>query len=76
MIMINDDALKRSTLLNQLWDIQLTHGYIRDKDVKTLAEQLHTSKMDIEGVISFYHFFHRQPTGKFIIYLKAIYLFK
>ena len=27
------------------------------------------SKNEIEGVVSFYHFFHRQPTGKYIIYL-------
>lgn len=67
--MINDKALQRSTLLNQLWDIQTQHGYIRDHDVEALAEQLQTSKMDIEGVISFYHFFHRQSVGKFVVYL-------
>ena len=59
----------RTILLNILWELQDKHGHIRDEDVKNVAHQLGTSEIDIEGVISFYHFFSRQPRGKYTIYL-------
>jgi [NiFe] hydrogenase diaphorase moiety large subunit len=61
--------LKRTELLNFLWDCQRQYGYIRDEDVAECADRLGWSQIEVEGVISFYHFFHRKPTGKFIIYL-------
>ena len=61
--------MKRSRLLNRLWEFQNNDGYISDKAVLELSQKLRVSKTEIEVVISFYHFFHRQPTGKYIIYL-------
>jgi [NiFe] hydrogenase diaphorase moiety large subunit len=59
----------RSGLMNALWDIQLRDGFISDEHIQTLADQLGLSKVEIEGVVTFYHFFHRSPTGKHVIYL-------
>ena len=59
----------RTDLLNALWAFQHAHGYIRDEDVHTCSESLGVSQVEIEGVISFYHFFHRKPHGQFTVYL-------
>jgi [NiFe] hydrogenase diaphorase moiety large subunit len=60
---------ERSKLLNKLWEFQHQYGFISDEQVGQLASELDVSKVEIEGVISFYHFFHRKPSGKFTIYL-------
>ena len=62
-------ALKRTDLLDLLWQYQNQHGYIRDVDVEECAVNLGISKVELEGVISFYHFFHRKPTAEFTVYL-------
>lgn len=59
----------RSGLMNALWEIQLRDGFISDEHIQSLADQLGLSKVEIEGVVTFYHFFHRSPTGKHVIYL-------
>ncbi len=61
--------MKRSRLLTRLWEFQNKFGFISDNAISEIAQKLRVSKIEIEGVISFYHFFHRQPTGKYIIYL-------
>lgn len=59
----------QSQLMNQLWEKQLSFGFIRDQDIRELASIHHLSEIEVEGVVSFYHFFHRQPTGKYTIYV-------
>jgi [NiFe] hydrogenase diaphorase moiety large subunit len=61
--------MNRSRLLTCLWEFQNKDGYISDKAISEIAQRLKVSNIEIEGVISFYHFFHRQPTGKYIVYL-------
>ncbi|MBK8087846.1 MAG: NAD(P)H-dependent oxidoreductase subunit E [Chitinophagaceae bacterium] len=61
--------LLQTQMMNHLWEIQLKGGYINDEDVKRLAHQFNLSETEVEGVVSFYHFFHRKPTGKYTIYL-------
>ena len=34
-----------------------------------MCKSLNISSIDVEGVVSFYHFFHRKPSGQFTIYL-------
>jgi len=63
--------MKRSRLLTRLWEFQNQFGFISDNAISEIAQKLRVSKIEIEGVISFYHFFHRQPTGKYIIYLNT-----
>lgn len=59
----------RIELLDYLWQVQTEHGCIRAEDVKACSEALGLSEIEVEGVISFYHFFHRKPSGEFTIYL-------
>lgn len=59
----------RSRLLSQLWDYQLTEGHISSQTIDRLARDHGVSSIEIEGVASFYHFFHRQPAGKHVICL-------
>lgn len=63
------NALQRPQLLNRLWEIQRTHRCIQDKDIYCLANALDVSFIEIEGVVSFYHFFHREPAGAVTIYV-------
>ena len=61
--------MDRTELLEFLWRAQNTHGYIRSKDIAEASRALGVSAIEIEGVVSFYHFFHRAPAGEFTIYL-------
>ena len=65
------DFTDHSPLLNLLWTAQDAHGYISDHDVDEIAGKLDLSAIDVEGVCSFYHFFHRHPAGKHTIYLNT-----
>ncbi len=62
-------TLTRPELLDYLWSAQNEHGYIRAEDIDACGSALGISNIEVEGVISFYHFFHRQPAGEFTIYL-------
>ena len=59
----------QTQMLNQLWELQLQNGFINDNDIKLIAGRFDLSTIEVEGVVSFYHFFHRKPTGKYTIYL-------
>lgn len=59
----------RTQLLNRLWEFQRRGGYIRDADIQACANWLEIAAIEVEGVASFYHFFHRQPAGAIQIYL-------
>lgn len=63
------DLPPRTEILNRLWDFQNAKNYISDSDVTTLTKEYGISEIEVEGVISFYHFFHRKPTGKYVIYV-------
>ena len=54
--------MERSRLLTRLWEFQNNNGFISDKAILEISQELRVSKIEIEGVVSFYHFFHRQPT--------------
>ena len=59
----------RTKLLDKLWQYQLEKGYISGSEIRRIARDLNISIVEIEGVISFYHFFHAEPTGHYTIYL-------
>jgi len=69
------DNLPKSTeplrvqMLDKLWELQDSKGFIHDEDICKLATQFDISEIEVEGVVSFYHFFHRKPTARFVIYL-------
>ncbi len=62
---------ERTQLLDALWTLQNEKGYIADADVDSLADRLGISAIEVEGVISFYHFFQRRPAGRYPIYLNT-----
>ena len=59
----------RIQLLDFLWQAQNTHGYIRSEDIEAAADALGISAIDVQGVVTFYHFLTLQPRGRFTIYL-------
>lgn len=59
----------RSGLLSALWQEQLQHQCINRSARLALASQYQLSEIELEGVATFYHFFHQEPTGKHTIYL-------
>lgn len=60
---------QQTQMLNKLWELQKSKGYIHDDDIKELANSFNISEVEVEGVVSFYHFFQRRATGKYTIYL-------
>jgi [NiFe] hydrogenase diaphorase moiety large subunit len=61
--------MDRTQLLNLLWDYQINYGFISEDAVSEISKTLNVSCIEVESVISFYHFFHKNPTGKHTIYL-------
>ncbi|MFD1314710.1 NAD(P)H-dependent oxidoreductase subunit E [Namhaeicola litoreus] len=61
----------KTELMNVLWDIQRKRRFISHDDMTKICEEFHMSRMELEGVITFYHFFHRVHAGKFTIYLNS-----
>ena len=59
----------RSRLLAELWHQQLHEKCITTECIKRLAREHQLSNIEVEGVSTFYHFFHKQPAGKHTIYL-------
>ncbi|HEY6957103.1 MAG TPA: NAD(P)H-dependent oxidoreductase subunit E, partial [Flavisolibacter sp.] len=59
----------QAQMLNKLWALQKRQGYISDEAIGEIATEFNITRIEVEGVTSFYHFFHRHPTGKFTIYL-------
>ncbi len=67
--MIVSQSLQQSELMSVIWQIQQRKRYISHDDITKIAKAFDLSRMEVEGVISFYHFFHRQHAGNFTIYL-------
>jgi [NiFe] hydrogenase diaphorase moiety large subunit len=61
--------MDRAYLLNKLWEYQHKFGFISDTAVSEISQLLNVSKIEVESVISFYHFYHKKPTGVHTIYL-------
>ncbi|RMG56892.1 MAG: NADP oxidoreductase [Bacteroidetes bacterium] len=59
----------RSPLLDRLWLLQDRHGYLPEAARQSLAQEMGLSVTALDGVVSFYHFFHLEPAGKHQIYL-------
>lgn len=60
---------KKSSLIEVLWDIQRKRRHISRDDMTKIAKAYNISRMELEGIITFYHFFHRSDVGKYTIYL-------
>ena len=60
---------QKTSLINVLWDIQRKRRYISKDDISKISKAFNISRIEVEGVISFYHFFHFKDAGKYTIYL-------
>ncbi|MBD3246986.1 MAG: NAD(P)H-dependent oxidoreductase subunit E [Candidatus Omnitrophica bacterium] len=62
-----DDA--RGVLLPRLQEIQNRRGYISDKAMQKLADELGIHPVEVYSVVSFYSFLHTKKKGKYIVRL-------
>jgi [NiFe] hydrogenase diaphorase moiety large subunit len=59
----------KSRLMDILHDVHSEKGFAADEDIKEIALLLNISKVDVEQTLTFYHFFSKNPRGKYTIYL-------
>lgn len=56
-------------LMDILIDVQAELGYLSDRTITQIARTLGVPQVDVEQTVSFYHFFAREPRGKYTLYL-------
>lgn len=56
-------------LMDILIDVQSVLGYLSDSTIGQIAKSLNIPKVDVVQTVSFYHFFAREPRGKYTVYL-------
>ena len=61
--------IDRSKLMSVLWKLQAKKSCIEHDDITKIAQEFGMSRMEVEGVVTFYHFYHRTHAGKYTIYL-------
>ena len=67
---IVDSYSKDATRLMDIFHaIMKEKGCVSDVDMAEVASQLGISKVDVEQTLSFYHFYSKDPNGKYVIYL-------
>jgi [NiFe] hydrogenase diaphorase moiety large subunit len=58
-----------SRLMDILIDIQSERGHLSDWTIDQIAKILDIPRVDVEQTVSFYHFFTKEPRGKYTVYL-------
>ena len=58
-------------LMDILIDVQSELGYLSDWTVEQVSKSLDVPRVEVEQTLSFYHFFAREPRGKYTIYLNT-----
>ena len=66
---VGREGAGRDRLLPLLHNVQDAIVYIDDALVPAIAAALNLSRADIHGVLTFYHDYRRQPTGRHIVKL-------
>jgi len=56
-------------LLDIIRDVQSELGSVSNEAIVQIAKGLDISQVDVEGVVTFYHFFSKEPVGKYAVYL-------
>ena len=56
-------------MMDILLEIQDQYRCIPDQAVEVITDALDISQVDVEQVVSFYHFFSREPVGEYAVYL-------
>ncbi|NNE02587.1 MAG: NADP oxidoreductase [Eudoraea sp.] len=67
--MLTNNNRDRSELMDVLWKVQQKKRFLGHDDITKIAQVFGMSRMELEGVITFYHFFHRTDCGKYTIYV-------
>jgi len=58
-------------LMDILIDVQSELGYLSDWTVDQVSKSLDIPRVEVEQTLSFYHFFAREPRGKYTVYLNT-----
>lgn len=56
-------------LLPILHGVQDALGCVPEEAVALIAREMNLTRADVHGVVSFYHYFRREPAGRRVIYL-------
>ncbi len=59
----------KTRLMDIITDVQNELGCVSDETIRYIASQLQISSVDVEGVVTFYHFFTKTPRGRYTVYL-------
>jgi NADH-quinone oxidoreductase E subunit len=63
------DPAKRSTLLSALVEAQEQDGYVSREAIERVAARLGLPISDVYSMASFYTLYHREPTGRHVLYV-------
>ncbi len=58
-----------ANLIEIIRDVQSDLGQVSRDAITKIAEGLNVSAVDVEGVVTFYHFFSEKPVGKYTVFL-------
>jgi len=61
----------RTALLDIVRDVQTQMGCVPPEAAREIAAHLGLSSVDVEGVVSYYHFFSSVPVGRYAVYLNT-----
>jgi len=64
---IERHAQRPGALLPLLHDVQDRLGYLPAGSVAPIAQALNLSRAEVHGVITFYHHFRQQPSGRHLL---------
>jgi len=56
-------------MLDVIRDVQAELGQVAKEAITEIAREMNVSSIDVEGVVTFYHFFSKEPVGKYAVYL-------
>ena len=62
-------AGREGALLPILNDVQAAFGFVPDGAVPLVAHALNLSRAEVHGVVTFYHDFRREPSGRHVLKL-------
>jgi [NiFe] hydrogenase diaphorase moiety large subunit len=59
----------RNKMLNIIRDVQVELGCVPAEACAKISDRLGVSQVDVQGIVSFYHFLSDRPVGKYAVYL-------
>ena len=60
---------QRTRLVNIVRKVQASYGQVSDQLIDLIADALKIERIEVEGVVSFYHFLSKEKVGRHPIYL-------